>query len=295
MKILLAIVLFLASLTANAQQEAPFPYPSIPDTLRTPSARACYLVRHYWDGYNFADTTQDVAGGMAEQGFVNFLDLLPRVPRAVAASGIMAFVDRMYVDGLPNVRDYFAGLADGYLGNDDSPMRDDVLYAQFLDIMGANKFASVAERTRNDYMARNLRKNLPGTTAADFDYIDRHGNRHSLHGLTAPMTLLYFYDPDCGHCRHVLEQLLAIPQLTSEDGAVRVLAVYPYGYDERWSSSATHFPSTWTDGYSPDGDVTARDVYYIKSMPSLYLLDKDKKVLLKNPSVEVLRKALAGL
>ena len=293
MRILLATVLFMVSLYANAQHEAAFPYPSIPDTLRAPSARAGYLVNHYWDGYNFADTTQNVAGGMAEQGFVNFLDLLPRVPRAVAASGMMAFVDRLYEDCQPAVRDYFAGLADSYLGNDYSPMRDDVLYAQFLDIMGASKFASVAERTRNDYMARNLRKNLPGTTAADFDYIDRHGKRRSLHSLAAPMTLLYFYDPDCGHCRQVLEQLLGIPQLTSEDGAVRVLAVYPYGYDERWSA-APRFPSTWIDGYSPDGDVTARDVYYIKSMPSLYLLDKDKKVVLKNPSVEVLRKALSG-
>lgn len=291
MKIFLSIILLLASLSAHAQHEALFPYPSIPDTLRIPSARADYLARHYWDSYNFADTTLTVAGGMAEQGFVNFLDLLPRVPRAVAANGIRTFVDRMYGAGQPSVREFFADLADSYLGDTDSPMRDDVLYAQFLDVMGANKFASIAERTRNEYMARNLRKNLPGTTAADFDYVDRQGKRHSLHDFQAPMTLLYFYDPDCGHCRQMLEQLLGIPQL--KDGtAVRVLAIYPYGYDERWNTTDPHFPATWTDGYSPDGDVTARDVYYIKSMPSLYLLDSDKKVLLKNPTVEVLRKAI---
>lgn len=281
----------MVSLYANAQQNASFPYPSIPDTLRTPSARAAYLVGHYWDCYDFADTTI-ITGGMAEQGFVNFLDLLPRVPRGVAADGMRAFVDRMYVSGQPSVREYFADLADNYLGSDDSPMHDDIAYAQFLDIVGASKFASVAERTRNEYMARNLRKNLPGTEAADFEYVDRHGGRHSLHDFQAPMTLLYFYDPDCGHCRETLEQLLAIPQLTENGGAVRVLAIYPYGYDERWDTTDPHFPSSWTDGYSPDGDVTARDVYYIKSMPSLYLLDKDKKVLLKNPSVEVLRKAI---
>lgn len=291
MRFILLIVLFVASLTAHCQPDAKFPYPSIPDTLRTPSARAGYLVEHYWDRYNFVDTTLNVAGGMAEQGFVDFLDLLPRVSGAVAASGIRAFVDRMYVNGQPAVREYFAGLADSYLGDTDSPMHNDVLYAQFLDIMGANKFASIAERTRNDYMARNLRKNLPGTMAADFEYVDRHGSRHSLYDFQAPMTLLYFYDPDCGHCRQTLEQLLAVQQLV--DGTtVRVLAIYPYGYDERWSTTDPHFPSTWTDGYSPDGDVTARDVYYIKSMPSLYLLDKDKKVVLKNPSVEVLRKAI---
>ena len=291
MEILIAIALFLVSLNANAQHDAPFPYPSVPDTLRTPQARAGYLVEHYWDAYNFADTTQNVAGGMAEQGFVNFIDLLPRVPSAVAASGMRALVDRMYETGQPAAREYFAGLADSYLGDTDSPMRNDVLYAQFLDIMGTNKFASIAERTRNDYMARNLRKNMPGSVAADFDYVDRNGCRHTLSSFHAPMTLLYFYDPDCGHCRQTLEQLLAIPQLV-EGTSVRVLAIYPYGYDNRWSTTDPHFPSTWTDGYSPGGDVEARDIYYIKSMPSLYLLDKDKKVVLKNPSVEVLRKAI---
>ena len=291
MKYLLSVILFIVSLSVQARRGDTFPYPSVPDTLRTPSARAAFLVSHYWDCYDFADTTLARYGGIAEQGFVNFLDLLPRVPQAVAADGIRQFADRIYNVGSPFVREFFSTLADNYLGGDGSPMRDDVRYAQFLDVMGANKFASLAERTRNEYMARNLRKNLPGTVAADFAYIDRQGSRHTLHGFRARMTLLYFYDPDCGHCRQTLEQLLTIPALR-EGGTVGVLAVYPYGYDERWATADTHFPSTWTDGYSPDGDVTARDIYYIKSMPSLYLLDNDKRVVLKNPDIEVLRKAV---
>lgn len=281
-----------ASLTAaQAQQTHGFPYPAVPDTLRTPDTRAAWLVRHYWDGFNFADTAFLARPEEAEQGFVNFIDLLPRVRQTVAADGLRQFADNIYKGGAASVREYFATLADSYLGDETSAMHDDVLYAQFLDVMGANKFASIAERTRNEYMARNLRKNLPGSKAADFDYTDRQGRRHSLHDFKARYTLLYFYDPDCRHCRQTLERLRDIPQLTLGT-YVRVLAIYPYGYDDRWAAADTHFPAEWTDGYSTGGDIHTHDIYYIKSMPSIYLLDNEKTVILKNPDLSVLGKAL---
>lgn len=288
---LMSAILCCACLLAPAQQTHDFPYPSIPDTLRTPDTRAAWLVRHYWDNFNFADTASLARPEWAEQGFVNFIDLLPRVTTTIAADGLRLFADRMYKDGAQTMREYFASLADSYLGDETSAMHDDVLYAQFLDVMGANKFASVAERTRNEYMARNLRKNLPGTKAADFDYTDRQGRRHTLHDFKARYTLLYFYDPDCSHCRQTLERLRDIPQLTLGT-YVRVLAIYPYGYDEHWASADTHFPAEWTDGYSTGGDINAHDIYYIKSMPSIYLLDADKHVVLKNPDLSILGKAL---
>ena len=286
----LMLAMLLAICTVRAAGQA-FVYPSVPDTLRTPDTRAAWLMRHYWDRFSFADTAFLASPADVEQAFVNYIDLAQRVSSAVAADGMRLFVERMYNDGTECVREYFATLADSYLGGDASPVRDDLLYAQYLDIAAASKFASIAERTRNEYMARNLRRNLPGTVAADFEYDDRQGHRHRMHDFAAPKTLLYFYDPDCSHCRDMLGSLLGIPAL-AEGGSVRVLAIYPYGYDDRWAASAPPFPPSWTDGCSAGGDVSARDIYYIKSMPSLYLLDADKRVLLKNPTIGVLHDVL---
>ena len=279
--------------TATAQQADAFPYPTLPDSLHTPESRAMFLLEHYWDNVCFADTTIIHRPELSEQGFVNFIDLLPRVAPATAATGLRAFADRLYsTTPLPTaeaVRSYFAELADRYLADEASPMRNDLLYAQFLDVMAANKFADAAVRTRNEFMARNVRKNLPGSAAADFEYIDRQGVPHRLCEFQSTFTLLYFYDPDCHHCHDVAQQLIGIPQLVADGGSVRVLAICPYGNDGTWQSKRLGFPEAWTDGYSPDGDIATNDIYYFKSMPSIYLLDANKNVLLKNPDITVLK------
>ena len=53
-----------------------FPFPEIPATLTEPEARKSYLLTHYWDQFDFADTTLVNNRDVTEQGFVNFIALL---------------------------------------------------------------------------------------------------------------------------------------------------------------------------------------------------------------------------
>lgn len=295
----LATIMCLATARAAAQQHSgQFEYPTVPDSLHTPTERAEYVLAHYWDNFCFADTTLMHQPEITEQGFANFIDLLPRVAPATAATGIKALADRLYAtDSLgttASMREYFESLAEKYLGQDDSPLHNDMLYAQFLDVMGANKYASVAERTRNSYMARNLRKNLPGTVAADFEFVDRHGAHRRLSSFAAQYTVLLFYDPYCDRCHSMARQMASMP-LLAEGSLFRVLAVYAYDETDRWREAANSFPASWTDAYSPDGYITAHDIYYIKQMPSVYLLDSDKRVLLKNPDFKLLSETVLSL
>ena len=225
-----------------------------------------------------------------------------RVAPSTATLGIKALADHLYNiktgkkddSKTPElIRDYFATLTEKYLGDSESPLHNDLLYTQFLDIMAANKFASMAERTRNEYMARNLKKNLPGTTATDFVYIDRKNQQHRLYNLKAKYTLLYFYDPDCDHCHETAAQIAAMPETSSP--AISVLAIYPYSDSDMWKTKKSRMPATWTEGYSPDGQITTDDIYYIKSVPSVYLLDEQKRVVLKNPSITLLQNTLRKL
>ena len=297
---MLALLPFAGAMAQSPMEK--FPYPTVPDSLRTPATRAVYVMQHYWDRFDFNDTTLLHRPEVTEQGFANFVDLLPRVEPATAALGMKAFADHIYMldnDGYTNtanehVREYFADLTEKYLGDSDSPLHNDMLYAQFLDVMSANKYASVAERTRNVFMAKNLRKNLPGSVAANFEYVERDGSKHMMYDFKADYTLLYFYDPDCGHCHEVADELKGMEQLDG-NGKVRVLAIYAYDDGERWADTKTGFPASWTDGRNPDGKITNDDIYYFKSMPSIYLLDKEKHVLLKNPSIELLKSTLTNM
>ena len=80
----LKIGLLGAVLMSCKQEEAPvaveqslgsFPFPAIPEVLTSSEDRKAYLLTHYWEQLDFADTTLVNNRDVTEQGFVNFIAL----------------------------------------------------------------------------------------------------------------------------------------------------------------------------------------------------------------------------
>ena len=51
----------------------------------------------------------------------------------------------------------------------------------------------------------------------------------------------------------------------------------------------------WIDAYDAEQTILNQNLYDLKAIPTLYLLDKDKKVLLKDASVGQIEVYLHGL
>ena len=62
-------------------------------------------------------------------------------------------------------------------------------------------------------------------------------------------------------------------------GKLKLLAVTPDADYEEWMEHA--YPSNWLVGYDRDKIIYSQRLYDIQRLPCLYLLDKDKRVLLK--------------
>ena len=52
--------------------------------LDTPEARATFVCEHFWDNFDFADTAYIHLPDITEQAIVNFMDLMPRVPKELS-------------------------------------------------------------------------------------------------------------------------------------------------------------------------------------------------------------------
>ena len=76
-----------------------------------------------------------------------------------------------------------------------------------------------------------------------------------------------------------------------DTGTLTVLAVYTEGNDEVWRKALTDMPRSWLIGNDRQ-QVKDCALYDLKAMPSLYLLDKDKTVLLKDAAYDTVRQAL---
>lgn len=63
---------------------------------------------------------------------------------------------------------------------------------------------------------------------------------------------------------------------------MQVVAVYIDNEAEAWKSAS--YPPAWLSVYAPE--IDQQDLYNIKALPTLYLLDTQKRVLLKDVRLE---------
>ena len=60
------------SYAQKREETKTFRLPDVPDTLTAPEDRAAYLSLHYWDHFDFADTSLISRPEITEQAFVDF-------------------------------------------------------------------------------------------------------------------------------------------------------------------------------------------------------------------------------
>lgn len=294
-----AVVLLACSCRFNGQEQAnrgdrrvsvtlasamnELPLPEVPSSLTVPEKRAAYIIARFWDGMDFGDTLRCRNRTFMEQNFVNYLSLFPHAREEELSPNIAGFLKAVAADsvGLRLITD----LAEHYLDDPNSPMRNEGYYILFLEELLRLPGLSEYDRLRPAYRLETAKKNRPGTTAADFSYTDRNGNRRTLHATRGKRLLLLFYDPTCSHCSEILDGLRrsAIISNLISDKELTVLAVYTEGDRRLWNETKAFLPQEWTVAIN-ESRIVERELYSLPAMPVIYLLDSDKKVLLKDPT-----------
>ncbi|MBO4985893.1 MAG: DUF5106 domain-containing protein [Bacteroides sp.] len=280
----LLLLLLLASLTHSLGQTSGkpdseqlktdtitcFTLPNIPSTLRTPNARAEYLIAHYWDNVNFADAHYAHHKPLMEQAWVNYIDLLPYLTPTKATEALKNLFRQ--ASASQECFLLMASLAEKYLYETNSPMRNEEYYLPVLEALITSPHLTDAEKIRPHARKELALKNRIGTQATDFTYTLPTGETGTLHTLEAPYILLYFNNPDCHTCHEVsrkLQQSTLIRQL-STNGLLKILSFYP-------------------DDNHP---IRTQQLYDLKRFPTLYLLNSTKLILLKDATPEQIEKRL---
>ena len=258
---LLFICLLLTYAFAPTLAQSAFPYPTMPTSLHTIEQRASYLSEHYWDNFNFADTLALQNKEMAEQGFVNFIDILSRFDDQIAKKGITAFTAKAYRTSAS--KEKFESLIEEYCADNQSPLRNDSLYILFLEGMQKSIAFDETEKERINFKLEGAKKNLPGTIATDFTFSSEDGKKHRLSDYKEKKVILYFYDPECENC-HKVTAWLQQQKIPADITMLRIIA-----------------------------DTHTYSLYSLKAMPTIYLLDRGNKVILKDCTAEQLIKKVS--
>jgi len=61
-----------------------------------------------------------------------------------------------------------------------------------------------------------------------------------------------------------------------------ILTIYPDQDLEAWQNYLPQLPAQWINAYNPGAQVKDNHLYDLKAIPTLYLLDANKTVLVKD-------------
>lgn len=275
------IIVMVCAFSLMAQTN--FPLPQIPATITQPEERLDYLLNHYWDNYQFNDTTQ-VNKDLGEQGFADFLNVLGYGNDSLIDKATKLFYNHAFSNSWG--KKHYSEMINHYLDNPNSPLRNDAIYVHFLRNIRPYYANDAAARQRYTFKLTQAKKNLPGQPATDFTYAERNGQQGKMSDIQAKFTLLFFHDPDCENCKRIMP--LAVQESLLQRQDVKVLVIYADKDYDAWEKDIRSFPANWIDAYSPNGEILQKLLYFVPATPSFYLLDAEKKVIFKDAPLDTI-------
>lgn len=272
--------------------EPVFPLPNIPVMITDSEDGMIYLSKHYWDLFSFTDTTLISQPDITEQGFVDYIQLLYNIPYHNIESSIEIMMNKAKVNA--DMYNYIVSLFEKYLYYPNSPFRNDELYIPVLSNVINSEVLSNANQEIYAFQQSMILKNRVNTVSTDFVYTLANGESKNMHELKSDYLILFFSNPNCSSCATVTQEMNNSSTLknifslnSSNKNMLTVLSVYPDNNIEEWRRALPNMPQkNWINSYDDDAQVTNKRLYDIKAIPTLYLLDRDKKVILKDTSLE---------
>ncbi|MEG1635317.1 MAG: DUF5106 domain-containing protein [Rikenellaceae bacterium] len=265
-----------------------FTLPDVPASLNTAQQRAEYVITKYWDCFNFKDTTLISNEEYTEQAFVDFVNILLNIPKDLADRGIDTMMNLSSINQEMYI--HFMSMSEKYMYDIASPLRNEELYITVLNHIIANNKLDELLKLRSRYQLEMALKNRIGSTATDFTFTTARLTKQKLSDIKGEYTLLMFYNPDCDECKKTKQYIMTSEVFNnlqkSENRRLSVLAFYADDDIASWRKHLIEMPRNWTVGYDATCTFRSNGVYELMSLPCLYLLDKDKKVILKNTTVE---------
>lgn len=277
-------------------QTRTFPKVQVPSMVTDPQEQLEYLGAHYWDGIldttgRYVTDSTHIAGilkGDMEQAVANYVPLMKALPIDRMRRSVFNFYEKIVLfekhDAADSTFEALVRVFDRYLYDPNSPVRNEEIYLPFCEKMASCQWLDPALRGKYAFEAGRCSLNRIGTVAADFKFADRAGKVRSLHSIKAGTTLLFFSNPGCHACKGIIDQLVSVSQIGEmiADGRLAVVNVYIDEDVQAWLEYMPIYPKTWYNGYDPNLIIRSDELYSLRAIPSLYILDAEKRVVMKD-------------
>ncbi|MEO9209861.1 MAG: TlpA disulfide reductase family protein, partial [Ginsengibacter sp.] len=162
---------------------------------------------------------------------------------------------------------------------------------------GISNWLNEKQLTAISNKAYMVMSNLIGEKAANLEMLNEKGKPTNLYSLNAKYTVVCFWDPTCSHCRIELPRMDSIYNAKWKQQGVQIFAVLTDVKEkEKWVEFInSHHLQNWTNVYETEQKSqeivsqkkpSYKQLYNVSQTPTLYLLDKDKRIIAKQLTLE---------
>ncbi len=262
--------------------------PEIPVMIEGLLARSNYYVEHFWDNFDFtnSDIIKDTA--TISYHYSRFAQALPMAKLQVSADALYDMMEKAEKGG-KDIYEFFFFMTEFYLYSVNSPLRYEELFIPVLNHYISSTLINNIDKERPKYQLKQASKNRLGTPAADFAFITSNNKESTLYKFKSPYTLIFFSNLGCPECARTMKILSESPY-TGPNSKLKVLTIFPDKESEGWDPQL--YPKHWVSAYDKGQMITKKELYDLRAIPMLYLLDENKNVILKDPTLEYLMQFL---
>lgn len=279
------ISVFLNSMQEPQLPEAPILSNGRPDSVFT----FRQYKAHFWDNIDLSDDRvirSPVIHGKVEQ-YINKLT----VP---APDSIIASIDRLFTMTKTN-KESFKYLV-WYLTikyETSEIMGHDAVLVHIVDKYYNDTRMSWMNKTVKENLvkrANTLRPILIGKEAPLMILLDTLQTPVSLYSIKSKFTIIYFWDPECSHCK---KETPLLRDFYNDFGKQFDFEVYGVCMDTSWNDMKQYITKNRMNWINVNGyySVTSdfRELYDVHSSPVMYLLDENKKIIAKRILTEQMK------
>ncbi|MCB9028900.1 MAG: redoxin domain-containing protein [Bacteroidales bacterium] len=239
---------------------------------------------HFFDNIDFNEPgliRSPVLGGRMEQFFKQVVIQMP--------DSVISEADRLLARSSVN-DDVFQYVAVWIMNRYASSeiMGHDAVVVHMADkvyLAGRAPWASKEYLADLEKRVSRLRHNLIGMKASELLMGSFAGYHVSLYDIEAEFTIVYFWEPDCGHCKEATPMLKEYYDRNKSAG-VEIFAVCTNHDKEKWEKYIIDHGLTWINGWDPQRMSRFDYFYNVESTPLIYILDRNKKIIAKRLAVE---------
>ena len=277
----------------NAMKEPPYPT-KVPATRQDSVNNYNEYKKHYWDGISFMDDR------IVRTPF--FLKKLERYYREVIppdADTIIKDVDYklLLARSAPEMYKFLLNwLTDEFINP--KYMGQDAVFVHLFEKYHSKGVSNWLNEKQMETVSRRaymLMANLVGARAADLEMQDTAGKSSPLYNVSADYTVVIFWDPTCGHCKEEIPRMDSVYKASWKLHGVKMYGVLSADSkaDQKleWVKYIReHNLGEWVNVYQTKEVETAitlaqkpgyRQLYDVTQTPTVYLLDKDKRIIAK--------------